>query len=98
MDYDRTRKQANSCTTHIQREKHTLIVEKFISGLVKMHGKHSVSTDGGTCYPQACRVLNLDHHIHSHYEKSIIERNMQYIKDRTEGFDDYFHAEKRIVN
>ncbi|HEY6535743.1 MAG TPA: hypothetical protein VIY08_08130, partial [Candidatus Nitrosocosmicus sp.] len=39
---------------------------------------------------QACKFLKLDHHIHSPFEKSIIERIMQYIKDRTEGFDDYF--------
>ncbi|WP_458720652.1 hypothetical protein [Candidatus Nitrosocosmicus sp. R] len=38
----------------------------------------------------ASRFLNLDHHIHSYYEKSIIERAMQYIKDRKENFDDYF--------
>ena len=34
--------------------------------------------------------LKLKHHLHSHYEKSIIERTMQYVKDRTECFDDYF--------
>ena len=66
------------------------IAERFISGLVKIHGKHPVSTDGGTWYPQACRFLKLDHHIHSSLEKSLIERTMQYIKDRTESFDDYF--------
>ena len=44
--------------------------------------------------PQACQFLKLDHHIHSSYEKSIIERTMQYIKDRTEGFDDYFPCSK----
>ena len=38
----------------------------------------------------ACRFLKLKHHIHSSFEKSLIERTMQYIKDRTEGFDDYF--------
>ncbi len=32
----------------------------------------------------------LDHHVHSSLEKSLIERTMQYIKDRTESFDDYF--------
>ena len=79
----------------ISIERNMLIAEKFISDLVKIHGKHSVSTDGGTWYPQACRFLNLDHHIHSHYEKSIIERTMQYIKDRTEGFDDYFPCRKK---
>lgn len=32
----------------ISKERNMLIVEKFISGLVKIHGKYSVSTDGGT--------------------------------------------------
>ena len=34
------------------------------------------------------------HHIHSSYEKSIIERTIQYIKERTERFDDYFPCRK----
>ncbi len=64
--------------------------ERFIVvDLVRIHGRHPVSTDGGTWYTQACRFLKLDHHIHSSLEKSLIERTMQYIKDRTESFDDY---------
>ncbi len=74
----------------ISKERNMLIAERFISGVVKIHGKHPVSTDGGTWYPQACKFLRLKHHLHSSYEKSLIERTMQYIKDRTEGFDDYF--------
>ncbi len=34
-------------------------------------------------------------HLHSQYEKNIIERKMQYVKDRTEGFDDYFPCKKK---
>lgn len=67
-----------------------LIAERFIVDLVGIHGKHPVSTDGGTWYLQSCRFLKLDHHVHSSLEKSLIERTMQYIKDRTESFDDYF--------
>ncbi len=74
----------------ISKERNMLIAERFIAGLVRIHGKHPVSTDGGTWYPQACRFLKLDHHFHSPLEKSLIERTMQYIKDRTESFDDYF--------
>ena len=49
----------------------------------------------GTWYlSQACRFLKLRHHIHSYYERSIIERTIQYIKDRTECFDDYFPCQK----
>jgi putative transposase len=74
----------------ISKERNMLIVERFLSGLVKDYGKHPVSTDGGTWYPQGCEFLKLDHHIHSSLEKSLIERTIQYIKDRTENFDDYF--------
>jgi putative transposase len=46
--------------------------------------------------PQACKFLKIKHHLHSSYEKeSIIERRtIQYIKDRTESFDDYFPCTK----
>jgi putative transposase len=74
----------------ISKEINMLVAERFLSGIVKIHGKHPVSTDGGTWYPMACRFLGLEHHIHSPMEKSLIERTMQYIKDRTECFDDYF--------
>jgi putative transposase len=62
----------NILTLSISKERNILIAERFISDLAKVHVKHPVSTDGGTWYPQACRFLNLKHHIHSSYEKSII--------------------------
>ena len=72
-----------------------LVAERFLKALVIEYGKHPLSTDGGgTWYPQACRFLNIEHHIHSLYERSIIERTIQYIKDRTESFDDYFPCRK----
>ncbi|HEY6534970.1 MAG TPA: hypothetical protein VIY08_04085 [Candidatus Nitrosocosmicus sp.] len=43
-----------------------------------MYGIHSVSSDGGTWYPQACKFLKLHHHLHSSFEKSITERTMHY--------------------
>ena len=51
-----------------------LIAEQFIQSLVRKYGKHPVSTDGGTWYPQACKFLKLKHHIQLPYEKSIIEK------------------------
>ncbi len=72
------------------------VAERFLSKLSSIHGKHSVSTDGGgTWYPQVCRFLKVDHHINSHHEKSLIERTMQYTKDRTDCFDDYFPYNKK---
>ena len=86
----------NILTLSISKERNMLIAERFISDLAKVHGKHPVSTDGGTWYPQACRYLKLRyHHIHSSWEKSLIERTIQYIKDRTECFDDYFPCRLR---
>ncbi len=79
----------------ISKERNMFVAEKFMSSLIKIHGKHSVSTDGGTWYPQACRFLKIKHYLHSSYEKSIIERTMQYIKDRIECFDDYFPCRKK---
>jgi putative transposase len=74
----------------ISKERNMFVAERFLSDIVRDYGKHPVSTDGGTWYPMACRFLGLEHHIHSPMEKSLIERTMQYIKDRTECFDDYF--------
>ena len=73
------------------------VAEKFISSLINCYGKNLVSTDGGTWYPQSCRFLKVNHRIHSTLEKSLIERTMQYIKDRTTEcfFDDYFPCRKK---
>lgn len=74
----------------ISIERSMLVAEQFIQSLIRKYGKHNISTDGGSWYPQACRFLNVEHHKHSSFEKSFIERTIQYIKDRTECFDDYF--------
>jgi putative transposase len=79
----------------ISKERNMFVAERLLSKIVIEYGKHPVSSDGGSWYPQACRFLNLKHHIHSFYQKSIIERTIQYIKDRTESFDDYFPCRKK---
>jgi putative transposase len=78
----------------ISKERNMFVAERFLSHVLDKYGKHQVSSDGGTWYPQACKFLNLYHHLHSSFEKSIIERTVQYIKDRTENFDDYFPCKK----
>jgi putative transposase len=65
---------------NINKEINMFIDERFIFGLIKSNGKHPISTNGRTWYSQACKFLKLPHHIHSSYEKSIIERTMHYIK------------------
>ena len=80
----------------LERSMLVVVVEQFLKELIKKYGKYPVSTDdGGTWYPQACRFLKLPHHhTHSYYERSIIEWTIQYIKDRTECFNDYFPCQK----
>ena len=76
---------------YISRYRSMLVAESFLRSLVKSYGKHSVYSDGGSWYPEACSSsLGLKHRLHSSFEKSIIERSIQYFKDRTECFDDYY--------
>ena len=49
----------------ISLERSMLVDEQFIQSLIRKYGKHNISTDSGTWYPQACRFLNVEHHLHS---------------------------------
>ena len=86
-------------------ERNLFVAEKFLSKNTEMNMANirGINIDGGTCWypPQVYQFLKLaTSHIHpySAYEKSIIiERTMQYIKDRTteECFDDYFQCKRK---
>jgi putative transposase len=71
---------------YISEERNMFVAENFIRSLVSRYGKHTVYTDDGTWYRQACNFLHIKHRLHSPLEKSLIERVMQYFKDRTECF------------
>ncbi len=75
---------------YISEERNMLVAERYIRSLVEKYGKHTVYTDGGTWYPEACNVLRLKHYLHSSFEKILMERVNQYFKDRTERFDNYY--------
>jgi putative transposase len=83
---------------YISRHRNMLVTELFLKSLIKLYGKHIVYSDGGTWYPEACDSLGLKHKLHSPFEKSIIERAMEYVKDRTETFDDYYPCVKEDCN
>ncbi|MGN6624445.1 MAG: hypothetical protein ACTHKK_09920 [Candidatus Nitrosocosmicus sp.] len=53
----------------ISFERILLVAERFIVFLRNKHGKHPVTTDGGTWHPQACKFLKLNHYMYSAYEK-----------------------------
>jgi len=59
-----------------------LVAEAFLKTLVDKYGKQPVYSDGALWYPETCRSLSLEHRIHSQYEKKIVERAIQYLKDR----------------
>ena len=52
-------------------ERNMFVAERFLSSLVQEYGKHPVSTDGGTWYPQACKYLKLRHHIHTQLMRKV---------------------------
>jgi hypothetical protein len=35
-------------------------------------------------------IFELNHRLHSSYEKSVVEGTIEYLKDGTGGFDDYY--------
>ena len=78
---------------YISRHRNMIVVESFLRSLLRIYGKHTVYSDGGTWYPEACIFLGLEHRLHSPYDKSIIvvERTIEYLNDRTEAFDDYYY-------
>jgi putative transposase len=83
---------------YISKERNMLVAEKFIRSLVEKYGKHTVYTDGGTWYDEACNIIGLKHYLHSSLEKSLMERVNQYFKDRIEGFDDYYPCMQNDCN
>lgn len=78
------------CLESISQKRETCLLLKNSYDLLYQYGKHTVYTDGGTWYDEAYNVLRLKHYLHAPLEKSLIERVVQYFKDRTECFDDYY--------
>jgi putative transposase len=74
------------------KHRNMIVAESFLRSLIKIYGKHTVYSDGGTWYPEACISVGLQHRLHSSYEKSIVERTIEYLKVRTEAFDDYYRC------
>ncbi len=66
------------------------VAEKFIRSLVENMESIQFTLMVVHGYPPACKILRLKHYLHSPLEKSLIERVVQYFKDRVEYFDDYY--------
>jgi len=75
---------------YLSRTRNILTAELFMQSLIDRYGRHPVYSDGADWYPAACRSLSLEHHVYDSLRGNLMERFVQYVKDRTEGFDDYF--------
>jgi putative transposase len=54
-----------------------------------------VLTDGAQYYRTACKFLNLEHDVYDSRLRNIMERIIQYVKDRTRDFDDYIPCRRK---
>ena len=59
------------------------------------YGGVPIYTDGAGWYADACRWAGVEHVVYGHPLKNLMERMVQYVKDRTEAFDDLFPVGKR---
>jgi transposase-like protein len=51
----------------------------------------TILTDGAPYYRASCRILNLRHGLYSIEVRNLMERIIEYVKDRTKPFDNYMH-------
>ena len=79
----------------MSQARNMLILSSFLKSLLEKYGLHTIYSNVGTGYPEACNVLGLKHRLHSSLEKSLMERVMEYFKDRSESFDDYYPCSKK---
>jgi putative transposase len=81
---------------YISRHRNMLVAESFLRSLIKVYGKHTVYSDGGTWYPEACSYLGLKHLLHSPLEKSIIEEQLSFSKIELKVLMITIHANTKL--
>lgn len=80
---------------HLSRERTIFICYQFFKQLRNRYGRKPIFTDGALWYDTACRWLRLKHQVYGTELKNLMERFIQYLKDRTECFDDHFPCRKK---
>ena len=66
----------------------------FLKELRSRYGLKPILTDEALWYPEACRLLRLEHNVYPIEWKNLIERMNPALKDRLENFDDLFPCHK----
>lgn len=62
---------------YISNERNMFVAENFIRSLVDKYGKHTVYTDDGTWYPQACTFLHLKHRLYTFTIRKMFDRKKE---------------------
>jgi Transposase and inactivated derivatives len=75
---------------HVSWRGNSIDAYLFIRRLVHKYGRVPIYTDGAGWYADACRWAGVEHVVYGHPLKNLMERMVQYVKDRTEAFDDLF--------
>ncbi len=75
--------------------RNSMTAEAFLRQMVKRYGRHPVYTDGASWYPEACSSLGLEHRLLNDEYRSLIERAIETVKDRTEAFDDHHPCRRK---
>ena len=58
--------------------------------LIDRYGSNALYYDGEDLHSAACCSLRLEHHVYDASSRNLAERFVEYVKDRTERFEDYF--------
>src|SRR5688572_29281290 len=81
---------------YLSRERTIFVCYQFFKQLRNRYGRKPIFTDGAHWYNDACRWLRFrPSRVYGTELKNIMERFIQYIKDRTECFDDNFPCRKK---
>jgi putative transposase len=75
---------------HVSWRGNSIDAYLFIRRLVRKYGRVPIYTDGAGWYADACRWAGVEHVVYDRPLRNLMERMVQYLKDRTEAFDDLF--------
>ena len=75
---------------HVSWRGNSIDAYLFIRRLVHKYGRVPIYTDGAGWYADACRWAGVEHVVYGRPLRNLMERMVQYVKDRTEAFDDLF--------
>jgi putative transposase len=75
---------------------HMLTALAFIKKIKAIYrSRMEVLTDEAQYYRTACKFLNLEHDVCDSRLRDLMERIVQYVKDRAEDFDDYLPCRRK---